>query len=846
MTVLTEAATAAAIATATAEGSAGAVTAAASDPTTRPVQRMVWRLATAPAQEPARSLAGRRITVVGGDAATAGKVREALRLQGATVAPAGRPAAGTAGPAPDTVVDLTLAERFVPGVPGQWREALLRTFGMLRDCYEEWSRETAADRLTYLAVTYHGGGMGYHPADDLAQPLGGLWAGLAKTLHRELPNCRARVLDTALADLDALPGRIVSELVRPGLSEIGHRDGKRWTLAPDRVPPGRPALRWTAADTVLVSGGGRGIGMAFARQLCSEFGLRAVVTGRAELPPEDTWDGYTAEALAERRGALWATHREGRAVSRIRQDIARAESTWELVANLRSARAEGLRLDYRPCDFTDGEQVRALVAGLPGLTAVVHNAGVDRPTRLPNKTDEDIAAVVSTKVDAFVHLVAAVRGLDLKVLCTVGSLTGRLGGMVGQFDYAAANECLARLGMWAERQVSFPVMTLAWPTWARLGLIANFEASLRYMTAMDVTEGLAHWRAELLAGSRGEVSFVGPLGRALDPVQALGYPMTPSLPGYAETYPKVFHVGRPEVFEAHERLCSVVEFDPSTSPAVGDFTVQGAPALPVGLLLESAVRGAEWVVPQDLPEQTLHAVEDVRVPWPLLRCPADGPLRLRRDVRAAGLVDGRWTVQVTFRPVDATDAADAPATAPDTDGDTARMRLVFAEAPAPGAADAADSAAVAADADLPPAAPLPAARTGSRSGAAVTTVFTDAPVLGWRGLVVPLGTWRPAGRHGITVEVGRCHPHDLWAVPQPPTCTLPVAAVENLVRAVTERTPGLYSTPDPLVVQQLTLHGAAPERVRLTGDPALGVWRLDDAATGRTVARVRGLAAHRI
>ncbi|MFE2155485.1 KR domain-containing protein [Streptomyces lavendulae] len=799
---------------ATTAGPAGA------DPATRPVHRMVWHLAPAPAQGPGRDLSGRTVLVVGGDAATAERVRAALRDQGATVA--GTTGRGTV---PDTIVDLTLAEPFAPDAPGQWREALLRTFGVLRDCYGAWTRETAADRLTYLAVTYLGGGMGYHPQDDLAQPLGGLWAGLAKTLHREIPNCRARTVDVSLDDLAGLPGLVVSELSRPGLSEIGHRDGRRWTLFPQRVPPGRPAVRWSADDTVLISGGGRGIGMALARRLCAEFGLRAVVTGRAPVPAEDTWERYTARTLAERRAELWAGHREGRAVSGIRADIARAEHTWELVDHLRSARAEGLRLDYLPCDFTDGDRVRDLVAGLPGLTAVVHNAGVDRPVRLPGKSDEDVTAVVSTKVDAFVHLVRAVRDRDLKLLCTVGSLTGRLGGMVGQFDYAAANECLARLGMWAERQVSFPVMTLAWPTWAKLGLIANFEASLRYMAAMDVTEGLAHWRAELLAGSRGEVSFVGPLGRALDPVQALGYPMPPSLPGHAETYPKVFHLGAPEVFRAHDRLCSVVEFDPATTPAIGDFTVRGAPALPVALLLESAVRGAEWVTPQDLPEQTLQAVEDLWVPWPLLRCPSGGPLRLRRDVQATGSEDGRWTVRVTFCPVD---AAGAPTGAEGT----ARMRLVFGGSPAGDVGDVR--------------APLAARRPDRAAASSVTTLLTGAPVLGWRGLVVPAADWRPTGPHGITAEVDRCRPHDLWALPQPPECVLPVSAIENIVRAVTERTPGLYATPDPLVVHRLSLHGAAPGRVRLTGDPVLGVWRVDDADTLATVARVRGLAAHRI
>ncbi|MFD0383274.1 KR domain-containing protein [Streptomyces stramineus] len=769
---------------------------------TEPVHRMLWRLAPAGAARPAVRSLGRTVVVVADDSDVADRVRAALRARGAEVADApARTGAGTPrGPVPDTIVDLTLAEPFAPGEQGQWHDALLRTFAVLRHCYAQWSAETAADRLTYLAVTYLGGGMGYHPDDDLAQPLGGLWAGLAKTLHRELPNCAARVLDVPLADAGRLPELVADELGLGGLSEIGHRDGHRWTLTPEAAGPGPATLSFDASDTLLMSGGGRGIGMALARRLAAEHGMRVVVTGRAALPAPETWEDLTPEALRERRRALWAQHRDGRPVTEIRRDIARAESTWELVGNLLRARADGLRIEYRSCDVTDREQVEALVAALPGLTAVIHNAGVDRPVRLPGKSDADIAAVVGTKVDAFLHLFRAVRERELKVFCTVGSLTGRLGGMVGQFDYAAANECLARLGLWAGRQASFPVMTLAWPTWARLGLIANFEASLRYMAAMGVADGLAHWHAELLAGTRGEISFVGPLGQALDPVQAVSYPVAECLPGFSDTYPKIFHLGAPAYFRAHERLVSMVEFDPDTTPAVGDFTVHGEPAVPVGLLLENAVRGAEWIVPEHLPRQVLLAVEDLSVPWALLRAGADGRIRLRREVRGAD-VDGRWCVEVTFHRAGCEQSG--------------RVRLVFGSPGGPAGTGAPQSAV-------------------GPSGEA--TLFTGAPVLEWRGLAVPLAAWRQEGAHRIVTEVGSCHPGDLWAVPQPPPCAVPVAAIENIVRAVSERIPGLPCTPDPLTVHRISVCGPVPARTRIAVDPALGVWRITDAATGALVA----------
>jgi hypothetical protein len=41
--------------------------------------------------------------------------------------------------------------------------------------------------------------------------------------------------------------------------------------------------------------------------------------------------------------------------------------------------------------------------------------------------------------------------------------------MIGEIDYAAANAGLSIAGAWAAQRAPFPVMTVCWPTWERLG-----------------------------------------------------------------------------------------------------------------------------------------------------------------------------------------------------------------------------------------------------------------------------------------------------------------------------------------------------------------------------------------
>ncbi|MEU1318712.1 KR domain-containing protein [Streptomyces tibetensis] len=810
--------------------------AATDDPSVQPTTRMVWRpAALQPLTGVSPRLSGMRVLVLAHDDDSAGRVERELTAHGARVR---RCTPATAAPGPgddpvDAIVDLTVGgaphEHGTTDLAAAWREPLLRTVAALRGQYADWSAETSARRLYYLAVTYLGGGMGHHPDDDLAQPLGGIWAGLAKTLHREFPNCNARVVDIALSDVAGLPGIVASELGRPGEIEVGHREGRRLTLSPAARPVGPPALDLGADDCVLISGGGRGIGWELARTLAERHGARVLVTGREPFPSEgEPWFGADETELKEHEKRLWSGSRRGRPLPEIRRDIARTRRLWELAGNITAARKRGLRVEYVQCDFTDPEQVRALLRREgEALTGVVHNAGVDHAARLPKKSDDDILRTVGTKIGSFVHLFDELAGSRLKFFCNVGSLTGRLGGMVGQLEYAAANEGLARLGRWAERRANFPVMTLAWPTWDRIGLIANFAATRRYMAPLGVADGLAKWQDELLAGSAGEITFVGPLGDAVDPGQATGYPVVPDLPGYPEVHPKIHHLGEVTSYEPHARLVSQVRFDRDTTPVLTDFLVDGAEAVPVSLLLENALRGAEWIVPPDFPELTADCLEDVVVPLDLLKL--DGPSTvLEREVR--GAYDGStWTVDVRFRPGDpgGRDGERDGGREGERDGGRvgergggqgaeARARIVYA----PG-----DTRSPA-----PP-----------RSGVTRVTTWRSGPArLRWRSSVVPRARWTRAGRGGWEGEARPCPPGDLWATPAAPRSALPVSPLENVVRLCARQGPGLSVAVDPLTLGRVTLHTTEDGDSRIEGDPVLGTWKVTCASSGARVMTLTG------
>ncbi|QWF85125.1 KR domain-containing protein [Amycolatopsis sp. CA-230715] len=739
--------------------------------TSSTVRRFVWHPAPSTVDSSSGVL-GKLVAVVGAPGHAVEAVSAKLASEGATLWHHGD------ARVPDAIVDLTLAEPFDPERPGAADEALVRTLAVLRHCYQDWAAETDTHRLAYLAVTYLDGRCGYS-GHRVHQPLGGIWAGLAKSLHRELPVVTARVVDLPDPGYAGLAEIVAAEVYRGGPAEIGYRDGTRRALLPRAEPAPAPSFALGHHDTVLVCGGGTGIGFELARTLARR-GCRVVVTGRA-APPEgpEHWLNLGADAFAEYRRDLIRDAAGTPALRETRRRIGKLQHLRELHDNLRSIDAEGLALRYRPCDLTDPAQAAALIDELgDGITGIVYLAGVDRPARLPSKTDSDFLAGVAVKTTGFLRLVEVVRarGLPLKFFCNSGSLTGRLGGMVGELDYSAANEALARLGLWARHETGLDVFTVCWPLWRGLSVSTNVDAALKYMPAMDPAEGFANWCTELTAShDGGEVVYLGPIAGGMDVTKAGQFPLDPALPGFGAAYPKVFHLGAPERWKPGEHLTSRIRLSTRTTPAAADFHVDGSPAIPVSILLETALRHGEWLVPGPARELT-----DVVIHPAALRLVNDA---VELD-RVSTVRDG--TVRIVVR-----NSADRPVA--DLTVHTGEPRAVAVP-------------------DFPTTAGTPA--------------LPEPSMLRWKGAVIPRAPWHRHACGTVTASLPHCPPSDLWTAEPAPEHLLPVAALENILRmACAGHDAG------PLRIERITVHPEHARPTRLLGTLSGDTWYAVDQSS---------------
>nr|ADC79637.1 TamAI [Streptomyces sp. 307-9] len=133
--------------------------------------------------------------------------------------------------------------------------------------------------------------------------------------------------------------------------------------------------------------------------------------------------------------------------------------------------ALGVTVTLTACDVTDPDAVRALVSAHPGLTAVVHTAGVLDDAVLDRLTTERLGDVLRPKATAAALLDRCTRHLDLDAFVLFSSVVGTL-GRAGQGNFGAAN---AHLDALAEQRhaLGLPATSVAWGPWDADGMAAG-------------------------------------------------------------------------------------------------------------------------------------------------------------------------------------------------------------------------------------------------------------------------------------------------------------------------------------------------------------------------------------
>ncbi|MCO4772939.1 MAG: PfaD family polyunsaturated fatty acid/polyketide biosynthesis protein, partial [Deltaproteobacteria bacterium] len=414
-------------------------------------------------------------------------------------------------------------------------------------------------------------------------------AGFVKTAAWEWPGlwCRALDVSAAIEEDPVVVSRVLAELrsaapIEVGYSAEGHR--QRLELRPLDAPggEGRPPR-----GLVVVTGGARGVTAECAVAL-AEAGVEGLLLLGRSKAPDDEPDWLEAVDDAGVQRALLAHGFTSRpSPKELRAEVRTTLAAREIRRTLARLTDAGAKAVYASVDVRDVDDVAKALRRAERSTklkarGVLHGAGVLRDKLIADKSDEDVTAVIGTKLDGLRSVLGAIGNRPLDFLGLFASVTGRFGRR-GQSDYAAANRILDALAAReAARRPETRVVSWSWGPWDGGMVTADLKKAFTSegVSLIGRAGGAAVCREEVFATGERSVHVV--VGDGLDA-----------------------GVGSPDPPVVHRPL----SLDLERWPVLADHMLDGVPVLPFALAMELIAREAR----REYPGMQFAGLDDVRV-----------------------------------------------------------------------------------------------------------------------------------------------------------------------------------------------------------------------------------------
>ena len=465
-----------------------------------------------------------------------------------------------------------------------------------------------------VAVTAMSGPYGWR--GQLVDPAGAGVAGVLKSFRHEAETAVVKVVDVerpaARAEAEHVAVTLLDEIARGGTRiEVAYRDGVR--LAPrvvrEPLDLSAPPVRAMTPDAVVVAiGGSRGVTAAVVKELARRYRPRLVLVATRPLPPDvaelAALDADGLKQLKEKMARGWKARVTGARPIEIERRFAATLQAIDAYRTMQACEAAGSPVTYEVCDVRDGDRVRDLVKNVQRqhgrIDGVIFGAGLIEDKLIEDKTPESFDRVFGVKAEGIFNVYKALDGVPLSFLATFSSVAGRFGN-IGQADYSAGNEVLARFTMLIQAaRPDARCVTLDWTGWDEVGLAARSGVidllKERGLDTLSPSQGARFFHEELIFG-RGpeEVVIVGgevPLdldGQIEKPARQAAVAGAPS--------PQGLFLRSVRGYEKGAWLSATTTIEPGTDAWLGDHVIGGAPLVPAVFGIEMMAEAACLLFP---------------------------------------------------------------------------------------------------------------------------------------------------------------------------------------------------------------------------------------------------------
>ncbi|WP_282167674.1 type I polyketide synthase [Shewanella japonica] len=362
--------------------------------------------------------------------------------------------------------------------------AVEQAFLMAKHLQKPFAELAKTERVSFMTVSRIDGGFGYLNTAELAKAElnQAALSGLTKTLGHEWPTVFCRALDiTPSFEAVELAQAVIAELfdVDTATAEVGISDQGRHTLSATATAQTRyQTTSLNSEDTVLVTGGAKGVTFECALTLAKQTQSHFILAGRSKhlagnLP---TW-AKSVIAAAPNVSEVNTSQLKAAAIGFIQSQgnkptpkqidalVWPITSSLEIDRSLAAFKAVGASAEYISMDVSSDAAIKQSLAGVKPITGIIHGAGVLADKHIQDKTLAELGRVYGTKVSGFAGIINAIDASKLKLVAMFSSAAGFYGN-TGQSDYSMSNEILNKTAL--QLAANYPqakVMSFNWGPW---------------------------------------------------------------------------------------------------------------------------------------------------------------------------------------------------------------------------------------------------------------------------------------------------------------------------------------------------------------------------------------------
>ena len=421
-------------------------------------------------------------------------------------------------PSIDGLLHIAAMDGFIEGTNAKVAEdaesSIKGLFLLIRELKESLDREGAViGALSVGSVVFPYGEKGAKTSNPAFAGI----SGMLKTVNKEYDKTLVRIIDLApgitTADTRMAAAAFMGELtsgskrVETGL-DSGQRFGLR--LVAETSESGAPLMQ--AGDTLVVTGGARGITYEIMKDVVAHAAVNLVILSRSNI---DDLDPRFASGEISEGQVMGVLRGEMKGVKplELKRAAGKIMKIRETRDNLDELRKKAESVVYHAVDAADAEGVANALSAYSKIDGVIHAAGLEESAMIEKKELSSFNRVFDTKIKGAENLFSAMGEKAPRFFITFSSVTARFGNE-GQIDYTCANDMLGRMVQKYGEEKGCIAKVMDWTAWSGTGMATNATVKMvleaRGLTFLPLDRGVSLFMGELAGSVSCESLFTGP------------------------------------------------------------------------------------------------------------------------------------------------------------------------------------------------------------------------------------------------------------------------------------------------------------------------------------------------